>query len=83
MWLNLKNTIDGIVWSFEVEDSTPNSEYYYFKDLNIPEDMPDGEYEYSLMYENILLATGLLRLGNYKTDVKSYEITTKTKQYRY
>lgn len=82
MWLYLKNVVEDRIWAYEVEDMMTDSKYYRFR-IDFMDDMPDGEYVYSLVEGVAVLSKGLLRIGDYKPITKVYENTSKTKQYRY
>ena len=80
MKLLLKNGITKRNFEYSVEDLNESSIYYTFN-LNIPEEMDDGEYTYVLKYDvDKILATGLMRLGDYKQENKQY-INNKDKKY--
>ena len=68
----IKNNITHRNFEYSVEDLNESSIFYTFN-LNIPESMDDGEYEYTLKdNEDKIVATGLLRIGDYKTENKQY-----------
>ena len=80
MKLLLKNGITHKNFEYSVEDLNESSIYYTFN-LNIPEEMDDGEYEYTLKDDGEkILATGLIRVGDYKQENKQY-INNKDKKY--
>lgn len=56
--INLTNEIDLYVADIRV------STLYYFLAVILPEHVADGEYEYTLSYEDTILATGLLVVGD-------------------
>ena len=57
--INLTEEIDLYVSDLQVSD------LYYFLAVTLPENVTDGEYEYSLSFEDTILATGLLVVGDY------------------
>ena len=80
MKLLLKNGITHKNFEYSVEDLNESSIYYTFN-LNIPEEMDDGEYEYTLKDDvEKILATGLMRVGDYKQENKEYN-NNKDKKY--
>ena len=82
MKLLLKNGITHKNFEYSVEDLNESSIYYTFN-LNIPEEMDDGEYEYTLKDDGEkILATGLIRVGDFKQENKQY-INNKDKFIQY
>ena len=72
MKIILKNGVTHKEFEYSVIDLNESSIYYVFN-INIPESMDDGEYEYTLKDDlNKTLATGLIRVGDYKTENKEY-----------
>ena len=82
MKLLLKNGITHKNFEYSVTDLNESSIYYTFN-LNIPEEMDDGEYEYTLKdNEDKIVATGLMRVGDFKQENKQY-INNKDKYIQY
>ena len=82
MKLLKKNGITHKEFEYNVTDLNESTIYYTFN-LNIPEEMDDGEYEYTLKdNEGKIVATGLMRVGNYKQENKQY-INNKDKYIQY
>ena len=80
MKLLLKNGITKRNFEYSVEDLNESSIYYTFN-INIPDSLDDGEYEYTLKDDvDKILATGLMRVGDYKQENKQY-INNKDKKY--
>lgn len=72
MKLILKNNITHRNFEYSVDDLNESSIYYTFS-LNIPEEMDDGEYDYVLKDDlDNILATGLMRIGDYKQENTQY-----------
>ena len=59
--LKMRNTIDQDFIIDRVLDLR-TSDLYFNLSITLPEDCPDGEYEYALMDDNIVLSTGILVL---------------------
>ena len=59
--LKARNTIDQDFIIDRVLDLR-TSDLYFNLSITLPEDCPDGEYEYALMDDNIVLSTGILVL---------------------
>ena len=79
MKLIIKNGITHKNFEYSVEDLNESSIYYVFN-INIPEEMDDGEYNYTLKdNEDKIVATGLMRVGDYKQENKQY-INNKDKK---
>ena len=80
MKIILKNGITHKNFEYNVEDLNESSIFYTFN-INIPDSFDDGEYEYTLKdNEGKIVATGLMRVGNYKQENKQY-INNKDKKY--
>ena len=57
--INLEDEVDVHVTDLQVSD------LYYYLAVSLPENVPDGEYEYTLSSEGDTLSTGLLVVGAY------------------
>ena len=80
MKLLLKNGITKRNFEYSVTDLNESSIYYVFN-INIPDSYDDGEYEYTLKdNEDKIVATGLMRIGDYKTENTQYN-NNKDKKY--
>lgn len=76
----IKNGITHRNFEYSVDDLNESSIYYTFN-LNIPDSLDDGEYDYVLKDDlNKTLATGLMRLGDYEQKNKEYN-NNKNKKY--
>lgn len=72
MKLILKNGITHKELEYNVTDLNESNIFYTFN-INIPESYDDGEYEYTLKDDgDKIVATGLIRVGDYKTENKEY-----------
>ena len=72
MKLLLKNGITHKEFEYNVADLNESQIYYTFN-INIPESYDDGEYTYVLKDDgDKIVATGLIRIGDYKTENKEY-----------
>lgn len=68
----IKNGITHKEFEYNVADLNESSIYYTFN-LNIPEEMDDGEYNYVLKDDlDKTLATGLMRIGDFKQENTQY-----------
>lgn len=76
--LLLKNTTSKVDYDFEVLDIVANDAYYNIA-ITLREDMPCGEYEYTLMGEEVL-STGLLVIGS-ESNRYQYKKETTYRQY--
>ncbi len=65
MQLYLVSNISKNVVNFTVNDLEDSALFYHF-DISLIEGMEDGEYTYFLKDGDMLLATGLLQIGDYK-----------------
>lgn len=76
----IKNGITHKEFEYSVTDLNESSIYYTFN-INIPESYDDGEYEYTLKDDlDKIVATGLMRIGDYKQENKQY-INNKDNKY--
>lgn len=67
--INLTEEIDLYVADLQVSD------LYFYLSVILPEDVTIGEYEYELKFEDTLLSSGLLVVGDYaKPDQYNKEI---------
>lgn len=68
--INLTEEIDLYVSDLQVSD------LYYFLAVTLPDEVTDGEYEYELKFEDTILATGLLVVGDFaKPDQYEKDVT--------
>lgn len=73
-----KSTIDLDVKINQVVVDLQTSDLYFNLAISLPEDLQDGEYEYSLMKGDTILSSGLLVIGDYeKPDQHNTEIEYK------
>ena len=76
----IKNGITHKNFEYNVTDLNESSIYYTFN-LNIPDSLDDGEYDYVLKdNEDKIVATGLMRIGDFKQENKEYN-NNKDKKY--
>ena len=76
----IKNGITHKEIEYNVTDLNESSIYYVFN-INIPDSIDDGEYEYTLKDDvDKILATGLIRVGDFKQENKEYN-NNKDKKY--
>ena len=76
----IKNGITHKEFEYSVTDLNESNIFYTFN-INVSEEMDDGEYEYTLKDDlNKTLATGLIRIGDYKQENKQYN-NNKDKKY--
>lgn len=75
----IKNGITKRNFEYNIEDLNESLIYYTFN-INVPEEMDDGEYTYVLKDDgDKILATGLMRVGDYKQNNTQY-INNKDKK---
>lgn len=77
--LIVKNTTDLTQFSLQVHDLN-TSEHYFNLAVVVPGDTTNGEYQYQLMDDNILLSCGLLIIGGPQNSYQ-YEKTITYQQY--
>ena len=79
----IKNNITHRNFEYSVEDLNESSIYYVFN-INIPDSLDDGEYTYVLKDDlNKTLATGLIRVGDFKQENKEYTNNKDNKYIQY
>lgn len=77
MKIILKNSLNLTEINLDVRGYDATLNFYKFN-LNLPEGMKDGEYEYTLMDDdNKVISTGLLQIGDYEPNNKQYESNNK------
>lgn len=80
MKIILKNGITHKNFEYNVADLNESCIYYVFN-INVPEDFDDGEYTYVLKDDlDKIVATGLMRVGDYKQENTQYN-NNKDKKY--
>ena len=80
MKLIIKNGITHKEFEYNVTDLNESSIFYTFN-INIPDSLDDGEYTYVLKdNEDKIVATGLIRVGDFKQENKEYN-NNKDKKY--
>lgn len=83
MKLIIKNNITHMNFEYSVTDLSESSIYYTFN-INIPESYDDGEYEYTLKDDgNKIVATGLIRVGDFKQNNTQYNNNKDNKYVQY
>ena len=83
MKLILKNGITHKEFEYSVTDLNESSIFYTFN-INIPDSYDDGEYEYTLKDDlNKTLATGLIRVGDFKQENTQYNNNKDNKYVQY
>ena len=90
MKLVLKSTVTKKTSEYQVTDAADSHLFYHFPEFQLEGEYDDGEYEYELYdvsnEEDVLVAQGLLQIGDYKENENNrttYENTNGTyKQYR-
>lgn len=56
----------------EIEDKL-ESNLFYTIDIELPDDMTEGEYVYELYDNDMVVSRGLLQIGNYNAENKVYK----------
>ena len=83
MKLYIKNGITHKEIEYNVTDLNESS-IYYVLNINIPDSLDDGEYEYTLKDDGEkILATGLMRVGDFKQENKEYNNNKDNKYIQY
>lgn len=83
MRLILTNNLTNREWRYSVTDSGGNAMYWHFPSLQLADDMPDGEYTYTLQDETgETYSRGLARIGDYTPEVTQPADNNEFIQYR-
>ena len=78
MLLKLTNNLTKTEMDFQVTDKQQSGMYYVF-DIQLETEAVEGEYTYELFDEdNNKVATGLLQIGDYVPENKTYNNDEKT-----
>lgn len=82
MRLKIKNTTDlKVIMDTEVTDKGTSARFYTF-DITLPEGIPDGEYEYTLQDDGLVLSTGIIKIqGHGDKPNEQYNKEIEYKQY--
>ena len=73
MVLKLTNNVSKKTYEYTVNDLEDSTLYYHFDNFVLEENLSDGEYTYFLYDdEEKLVAQGLLQVGNYESEHKTY-----------
>ena len=84
MKLQLSNCVSKVVTIIENIVDLAGSAYNYVFDVELPDGMDDGEYEYVLMDDdNNPLATGVAQIGSYIPEKTAYTAQTKNTYVQY
>ena len=84
MTLKLRNNLTKIEYTFENLVDELVSRLFYTFDITLPAGMDDGEYAYTLYDErNVVKATGLLQVGDYKPQNNTYTAQTQNGYVQY
>jgi hypothetical protein len=73
MLLKLINNLTKITVNIgEIEDKL-ESNLFYTIDIELPDDMTEGEYVYELYDNDMVVSRGLLQIGDYNAENKVYK----------
>lgn len=82
MRLELTNNVTKKVYTFDGLEDKLTSRIFYTLDIQLTETMDEGEYMYVLFDDdNIQKASGLLQIGDYKPENKTYSASTENNGY--
>lgn len=76
MVLKLRNNLTKKEYTFDNLVDQMTSRLFYTLDITLFEGMDDGEYAYTLYDGNVVKATGLLQVGDYKPQNNTYTAQT-------
>lgn len=79
--LTLTHQVSHQVTTIDVEDDTPDKNYYTFATGAIFSDMADGQYDYRVIGENGVTAQGIAQIGDYDRDMTENSSTLNITQY--
>lgn len=75
MELIFTNNVTKIQYSITGLTDLCTSALFWQFNINLPEGMLDGEYEYVLVDDNRVVANGLLQIGDYTPSKQTYNNT--------
>ncbi len=81
MTLKIKNNLTNRELEFLNLDDLETSRLYYTFDITLSEVMEEGEYTYTLLDENEIIASGLLQIGDYVPKTEQYTAQTNNNGY--
>lgn len=70
----LQNNVTKKEYTYRVYDVNDSTLFFHFT-LTLGENMDEGEYTYKLLNEKVVLAQGLLQIGDYQNNSKKYTVT--------
>ena len=65
-----------------VQGPPDRTRLYYVVDVELPDGMPDGEYEYTVTVDDVRVSVGLAYVGTPAAVVKEYDNTVQYEQYK-
>lgn len=71
MTLRFQNALTKVEYEWEVEDDFESRILYHFH-ISLYEGMEDGSYNYFLYEDEVLLAQGLVQIGDYNNNPSTY-----------
>lgn len=74
MTFYLQNNVTKREYTYRVYDVNDSTLFWHFT-LTLGEEMDEGEYTYKLMNDDLVLAIGLLQIGDYQNNSKKYTTT--------
>lgn len=87
MKLTFKNNVTKKEYEFQVEDVGDSFIFYHFNNFVLEDAMDDGEYDYTLTdivdEETVVLATGIVQIGNYVAPTTAYTNNNTTNYIQY
>ena len=81
MTLRIENQLSHISHTFDNLTDTMTSKLFYNFEITLPEGLLDGIYQYTLLDDETVVATGLLQIGDFTPDNKSYSSQTRQNGY--
>lgn len=77
MVLKLTNSLTKVSYNLENLADLGIDALNYALDINLPDGIDNGEYQYELSDDtDMVVATGILQIGNYTPNVKPYSAQT-------
>ena len=74
MTFYLQNNVTKREYTYRVYDVNDSTLFWHFT-LTLGEEMDEGEYTYKLLNDDVVLAKGLLQIGDYQNNAKKYTVT--------
>ena len=81
MTLKFVNNVDKREYLFQNLEDINDSKMFFHFNIRLTAGMPDGSYEYNLIDNNVVVASGNVQIGEYKQTNTTYTKNNEFIQY--